>query len=430
MLLGIDSNAGMSAVGHANTSPQIAMHVFAIAVLPAGEKWTSVGFVSTTHTGEQHEIGIRDITDGIANAPLIASAVCTNTGVAGELVIEPIAPVGTPGRTYCVAVRTITDGGRLYRASQGGASRFSNTTMAVPLEATFDDSTTTLGQRYAIFANSEASGSTITDVNTDDQIEEGEQDNVIAGTGFGASQGSGGVDIDGVPVSVDSWGDTSIQFDHAADANKYGPQVLTVTASSAQTATRNVAINPPAGTSFIDVSNVDNAVISASPAIEAGDQVRYDSTTDSGNWGVEFDGNLLLTLTQLDADDDPAGETFAYSVWDPDTKDWGAEIVVTLNGAGEVVSTTAVNTLSVSGGNVYVGPDELPQNTPVYLSPQGILTTTPNGPPLAPAGLQVSEGSLYEVATGAEFAAPAVLYLSPRGYLTTAPNGRPVCRVK
>lgn len=79
----------------------------------------------------------------------------------------------------------------------------------------------------------------VTDVNTDEKIAVGEQNNVITGTSFEATQGTGKVemwsDVVGtikVTQSIDSWSDTSIQFDSVQGGLSQGTNYIVVTNNS------------------------------------------------------------------------------------------------------------------------------------------------------------------------------------------------------
>lgn len=73
-----------------------------------------------------------------------------------------------------------------------------------------------------------ASGLTITSV-TPSSFDSGVAGVVIAGTGFGASQGSSTVTIGGVAQTVTAWSDTSITITTARGSQSMGAATLTVT---------------------------------------------------------------------------------------------------------------------------------------------------------------------------------------------------------
>jgi hypothetical protein len=87
----------------------------------------------------------------------------------------------------------------------------------------------------------------VTDVNTDEQIDLGEENIVITGDGFEATQGTGTVELaDGtnystatkVTQTIDSWSATSIQFDLVQGALSEGTNYVFVTNDSGE---RNIA---------------------------------------------------------------------------------------------------------------------------------------------------------------------------------------------
>jgi hypothetical protein len=73
-----------------------------------------------------------------------------------------------------------------------------------------------------------ASGPTITNV-TPSSFDSGITGIVIAGSGFGASQGSSTLTIGGVTQTVTAWSDTSITFTSVRSSLSMGAQTLTVT---------------------------------------------------------------------------------------------------------------------------------------------------------------------------------------------------------
>lgn len=195
---------------------------------------------------------------------------------------------------------------------------------------------------------------TITDVDTDDTIDEAQQNVAINGSGFGAVQGTGGVTIDGVAQTVDTWSDTQITIDHAADLNKYGSQTLEVTTDDDATAQRTVTIDPPAGTSFVDITNVDNSDIDSVPALAPGDQLRYDSVSTPSGYPITVDQNGQISVDAVD----PDGDTFTVAVWDPGTTDWGADATQTIETDDTTAPTIQSLTINTAGDQITMALDE------------------------------------------------------------------------
>jgi hypothetical protein len=81
---------------------------------------------------------------------------------------------------------------------------------------------------FAIEPAAAGSGLTITSV-TPSTFDDGKTGIVIAGAGFGASQGSSTVDIGGQAQTVTAWGDTSITITSARGSNSMGAGQLKVT---------------------------------------------------------------------------------------------------------------------------------------------------------------------------------------------------------
>lgn len=106
----------------------------------------------------------------------------------------------------------------------------------------------------------------ITDVNTDEKIAVDEVNNVITGFGFEATQGTGKVELwsdatgtTKVTQTIDSWGDTSIQFDAVDTGLSEGTLYLVVTNDSGdETAPFAITYGLPAYKSLIEALSPDH----------------------------------------------------------------------------------------------------------------------------------------------------------------------------
>lgn len=193
IVIGVNDPTGLGGYTATPTDPHVMLiHPSMTGVLPVGEKFTSVGLVSHV-AGEFWEVGIYDITGGIASATLIASAT-VETGAGGTLASTPITPAGTSGNTYAVAFRPIgtARARRVYNA--GNTANLSNALSSSPLSASYSDSATNNDDRFGFFALSEPAGPSITAPDPTD----GTQSTITAS---GLTAYSGGT-LAGVPIAL------------------------------------------------------------------------------------------------------------------------------------------------------------------------------------------------------------------------------------
>lgn len=158
----------------------------------------------------------------------------------------------------------------------------------------------------------------ITDVDSDDIITNGQTGVVISGNTFGAS---GTVTIDGVTQTVTAWSDTAITITHVRGSMKYGAQTLSVTNDSAEVTTHNITVNPATGYSYVDLSGYveETADITGTPSLIDGDQLEYDNI--AGAFSVSISPLGLVTLTGTGS---PAGVSFDVIAWDASNTSWGS----------------------------------------------------------------------------------------------------------
>lgn len=174
-----------------------------------------------------------------------------------------------------------------------------------------------------------------TDVDTDESITADQQNVVVTGTTFGASQGAGSVKIEQgaviVTQTIDSWSDTSIQFDTVQGGLKYGTSTtLRVTANSGENGTITITFTPPSTRTYINASGYPaggGALVlgsGASPSIVDGDQFEYDTASSSGSTVTVFaDGTYMLS--------DARPASFQYRVWDGTDSTWSSRATVYAN---------------------------------------------------------------------------------------------------
>ena len=187
-----------------------------------------------------------------------------------------------------------------------------------------------------------SSGPSVTAVNTDEALSPGETA-TITGTGFGATQGAGGVKLTQEAGALESaltgitWGgDTSITGTVALGGLSYGATTsLVVTDDAAATGSIAVTFPPATGYAAVTLSGYPGTgyVIGedASPAVVDGDQVEYESTASSGaGVTVNADGTFVLDTV------DPA--TFSYRVRDNTDNTWSSWGTIRVNmGSGSLI---------------------------------------------------------------------------------------------
>lgn len=132
----------------------------------------------------------------------------------------------------------------------------------------------TLALNFAPY--SAPSGPTIT--STSDDTPTNGTNLTITGTGFGATQGTGGVTLGGVAVTPSSWADTSIVIPIALGDRKYNVNAAIVVTANGGAASSgyNVQIQPATGVSYVNLSGTlatSGDRITATPDLASGDQL-------------------------------------------------------------------------------------------------------------------------------------------------------------
>lgn len=181
-----------------------------------------------------------------------------------------------------------------------------------------------------------ASGPTITDVDTDNDVTAGQTGVIVTCTGAGAAQGAGSITITSpsglttITQTIDSWSDTGPAFTvvnisgDSALPFKSG-QTLTLTDSAAAADTHLITVSPPAGTTVVDVvdplSDATSIYQDATPAVATGDETRYE--VDEGT-DVVVAANGTMTASSATA-------VIRFRIWDATDETISAEYTATLN---------------------------------------------------------------------------------------------------
>ena len=166
------------------------------------------------------------------------------------------------------------------------------------------------------------------------------QSRTISGSGFGATQGTGGVTIDGVSQTITSWSDTSVTFTTVLGDNSYGtgkPIVLTNDAAETLSDTIELVADTAGGFGYVEMLNPDTSdessvAFGATPTVVTGDQFEWE---DFNSLNLSVDAQGFVTV-------DTAG-TFRGRFWDATDGTWGA-----------------VNTFTASEGDVWPFPEDTP----------------------------------------------------------------------
>jgi hypothetical protein len=126
----------------------------------------------------------------------------------------------------------------------------------------------------------------------------------INGSGFGASQGSGGVTAGGVGWTETSWGNTSIAVTVALGNNRYNANVsLVVTDDSANASDGyNVQIQPASGKSYINLSGTPAATgterITAIPDLDGTEQLEVSNVVGGSISDVTLYSNATWSAAE------------------------------------------------------------------------------------------------------------------------------------
>lgn len=225
---------------------------------------------------------------------------------------------------------------------------------------------------------------TVTDVDTDETITADQTNVVVTGTGFGSSQGAGTVTIrqgsTSVAQTIDSWSDTSIQFDVVFDSTtdlKYGAATLRVTENGGAYGELAITISPQTGYVYTDLltPNTTSAYrLSASLDLAAGDQVR-----GRGLNGNPFPtGHTIETDATVTLDTGITGTAFEASAWDAGDSTWGSWARIDVD-PNPVTVSPPVGALTLSG----LAPSVALGNNQRIAVPVGSLTVTAYAPTVA-----------------------------------------------
>jgi hypothetical protein len=224
-----------------------------------------------------------------------------------------------PGGDYTAAWTNLTEAFDAHPSAHAysGADALTTGTAGLTVSVV-GDSDSGLGDQVlcaAVFNQAVASTVTVTDVDTDESITAGQLNVVVTGTGFGATQGAGTVELTCAGqtaelTSIDSWADTSIQFDEdivgfgVTSGLKYGTCNLTVTNNSAADGSLEITATAQTGVDFV---NIGTAFLSG---VWGPTDTPFDEEGNPGRcWGFPTDltdgdqmaiGNVMADTSDID----------------------------------------------------------------------------------------------------------------------------------
>ncbi len=210
---------------------------------------------------------------------------------------------------------------------------------------------------YKIIITPAATGPSITTIAPDPAITGAEL--TTTGTGFRATQGTGGVTQEQgavvVPLTINTWGDTSITADSATVEStglKYGTQTLKVTHNSGASDTKTFVATPLAGNDYETATSIATVgqLVTAAGTLVIGTQVRYQAFLHLNGVPTTkfFKVNPDMTYT-VDGTTPDGVYTAEVRAFDNVTKTWGAIGVQTIP-VGVVVGVVINSKLSIGLG--------------------------------------------------------------------------------
>lgn len=333
----------------------------------------------------------------------------------------------TPGAVFDAACLT----GNVVIGAAANLSTPAGLTAPAELAEAADDGTTTptIGLEYA-FVNSGFTGTaldwgtsatnwgalileldtsaasaalTVTDVDTDESITATQANVVVTGTEFGATQGNSYlalVDNSGASPeteivlnqSIDSWADTSIQFDASIGTNpgiRYGTKAVRVgiatgSPETLETADLAVTITVPSGGSpqtldknYVDLTSVADSGdrLSASADLAIGDQIEWSNVIGGtiADVTVYPDGSFSFV---------DGVDSFDFRVHNV-TEGWGSIATVSTAGVAPTVTTESLGSgrvgVDYDGGVQATGDEPITWDITAGALPDGLSLTADSG---------------------------------------------------
>ncbi|ATN93352.1 hypothetical protein [Marinobacter phage PS3] len=183
------------------------------------------------------------------------------------------------------------------------------------------------------------------------------QSRTVSGSGFGATQGTGGLTIGGVSQTITSWSDTSITFTAVLGANSYGSgKTIEVTTDDDDTdsGTIELVADTAGGFGVVTMSSPNTAdessvAYGATPTVVTGDQFEWEDFNDLGNLAIGSDAFVSSVDTE---------GTFRGRFWDASDGTWGSVNTFTASATDETAPTISSASVPTAGNNIAVQMDE------------------------------------------------------------------------
>jgi hypothetical protein len=147
------------------------------------------------------------------------------------------------------------------------------------------------------------------------------QSRTVSGSGFGATQGTGGLTIGGVSQTITSWSDASITFTTVLGANSYGTGKvveLTTDAGGTDTGAVELVADTAGGFGVVTMSSPNttdesSVAYQTTATVATGDQFEWEDYVPLGNLSVDAQGFVTV---------DTEGQ-FRGRFWDATDQTWG-----------------------------------------------------------------------------------------------------------
>lgn len=183
------------------------------------------------------------------------------------------------------------------------------------------------------------------------------QSRTVSGSGFGATQGTGGLTIGGVSQTITSWSDTSITFTTVLGANSYGTGKvveLTTDAGGTDTGAIELVANTAGGFGVVTMSSPNttdesSVAFGATPTVVTGDQFEWEDFNALGNLAIGPDAFVSSVDTE---------GTFRGRFWDASDGTWGGVNTFTASATDETAPTISSASVPTAGNNIAVQMDE------------------------------------------------------------------------
>ena len=182
------------------------------------------------------------------------------------------------------------------------------------------------------------------------------QSRTVLGSGFGATQGTGGLTIGGVSQTIASWSDTSITFTTVLGTNSYGTgKTIEVTTDDAGTDSGTVELvaDTTNGFGFATMSSPNttdesSVAYNTTPTVVTGDQFEWEDFNALGNLVIDAEGFVSSVDTE---------GTFRGRFWDASDGTWGSVNTFTASATDETAPT--ISSVDVPAAGSYKAGDDL-----------------------------------------------------------------------